>query len=94
MSAYEEIRERTHELERAFYALLDSCDSYVRTAGKLLEEQEALPEPNPQLVNRLRNLSRNVERISKILEDDALTLLLPVLDRLFAVERAERGVDI
>jgi hypothetical protein len=39
-------------------------------------------------------MSGRISRIITILEDDALTELLPLLDRLFTLERAERGEDI
>ncbi|MGH9245240.1 MAG: hypothetical protein ACRD29_13175 [Acidimicrobiales bacterium] len=94
MSAYEQVRERTEALEAAFYALLAACDAYRSTVDGLRFTEEASQEPNPQLVHRLAQLSGWVGDITRIVEDDALTKLLPVLDRLFAVERAEAGVDI
>lgn len=39
-------------------------------------------------------ISGRISRIITILEDDALTEMLPIIDRLFALERAERGEDI
>ena len=94
MTPHEQMEERTRELEDAFYRLLDACDEYLQTAERLLAEEKAKDEPRAQLVHRLEQLSRNVGRISEILEDDALTILLPVLDRLFALKNAEVGKDI
>jgi hypothetical protein len=45
-------------------------------------------------VHRLEQMSGRISRIIEILEDDALTEMLPVIDRLFTLERAERGEDI
>jgi hypothetical protein len=45
-------------------------------------------------VRRLDQLSDRISRIIKILEDDALTEMLWIIDRRFALERAERGEDI
>jgi hypothetical protein len=39
-------------------------------------------------------MSARISRITTILEDEALTEMLPILDRLFTLERAERGEDI
>jgi hypothetical protein len=39
-------------------------------------------------------MSGRVSRIIAILENEALTEMLPMLDRLFTLERAERGEDI
>ncbi len=94
MTAYEQMRERTEALEQAFYALLDACDAYRRTAGELVAGEVAAEGSREQLVHRLRQLSGRAEELVRVLEDDALTILLPMLDRLFAIERAERGVDI
>lgn len=59
-----------------------------------MAQEEGASEPRPQLVHRLRQLSGRVERIIQVLEGNALTEMLPMLDRLFAVERAEQGIDI
>lgn len=91
---HELLAERTQALETSFYALLDVCDEYRDTIRALLAQEEDASEPRPQLVHRLRQLSGRIERIVHILEDDALTEMLPMLDRLFAVERAEQGIDI
>lgn len=91
---HERLAELTQALETSFYALLDVCDEYRDTVRALLAEEEEASEPRRQLVHRLRQLSGRIERIIQILEDDALTEMLPMLDRLFAVERAEQGIDI
>lgn len=91
---HEQLAERTAALETAFYALLAVCDDYRATVQGLLAAEEDAPAPREQLVHRLRQLGGRIDRLVSILEDDALTELLPMLDRLFAVERAEQGIDI
>lgn len=91
---YEQMSARTEALETAFYALLDVCDQYRETVGTLLADEKSAAGPRPQLVHRLEQLSGRIGQLVGILEDDALTVMLPMLDRLFAVKRAEAGVDI
>lgn len=94
MSASEEMAVRTTELETSMYALLDSCDAYRETVERLLTEENAAAEPREQLTHRLEQLSTRITRITQIVEDDALSILLFMVDRLFAIERAEQGIDI
>lgn len=94
MSAHEQMKARTEALETAFYDLLDACDDYRRTAAELLEAENESDESREQLVHRLRQLSGRADDLKRVLEDDALTIMLPMLDRLFALQNAERGLDI
>lgn len=94
MKPHEVMAERTSQLEAAFYELLAVCDRYRTAAEELLASERAGDEPRQQLIHRLEQMSGRVERIITILEDEALTELLPILDRLFTLERAERGEDI
>lgn len=94
MKPHEVMAERTSELETAFYDLLDVCDRYRLSVQGLLTDEKAAPEPREQLVHRLEQMSGRVSRIIAILENEALTEMLPMLDRLFTLERAERGEDI
>lgn len=94
VSSHEEMKARTDQLDRAFYALLDACDNYRTTAAELLAAEKAAEEPRQQLVHRLQQLSGRADELVRVLEDDGLTILLPMLDRLFVIERAERGADI
>lgn len=94
MKPHEIMEEKTRSLETSFYALLEACDDYRQAAEKLLAAEHAADEPREQLVHRLQQLSGRVGTITRILEDEALTEMLTVLDRLFTLERAERGEDI
>lgn len=94
MKPHEVMATRTSELETSFYELLDVCDRYRTSVEELLAAEKDAEEPRVQLVHRLEQMSGRVNRIISILEDDALTELLPMLDRLFTLERAERGEDI
>jgi len=91
---HEVMKDKTAALEDAFYELLRVCDDYREATGDLLADERDSGAPREQLVHRLDQLSGRVSRIITILEDDALTELLPILDRRFALERAERGEDI
>lgn len=88
------VRERTAALEGAFYDLLGRCDEYRSAVDELLATERSAESPRDQLIHRLEQMSARITRIIGILEDDVLTELLPVLDRLFTLERAERGDDI
>lgn len=94
MTPHEVMKEKTQAVERSFYGLLDVCDDYRQTVEGLLAAEEASDESREQLVHRLRQMSGRITNIIRILEDEALTEMLPMLDRLFALERAERGEDI
>jgi hypothetical protein len=91
---HEVVAERTKALEASFYELLGVCDAYrTEVTGLIAAEREA-PEPRPQLIHRLEQMAGRMTRIIAILEDDVLSEMLPMIDRLFALERAERGEDI
>lgn len=94
MTPHERVAQRTAAVEAAFYRLLDECDAYRTTIEELVAAEERADEPRQQLLHRLRMLSGRVSNIIRILEDDALTEMLPILDRLFTIERAEEGIDI
>ena len=94
MKPHEVMKERTAGLETAFYDLLAVCDEYRTSLEELRTAERAAETPRDQLVHRLEQMSARISRIITILEDDALTELLPLLDRLFTLERAERGEDI
>jgi hypothetical protein len=91
---HEVMKEKTAALETAFYDLLAVCDEYRTSVDELLAAEQATETHREQLVHRLEQMSGRISRIITILEDDALSELLPILDRLFTLERAERGEDI
>lgn len=91
---HEIMKEKTVALEDAFYQLLRMCDDYGNAVHQLLANERDSDAPREQLVRRLDQLSDRISRIVTILEDDALTEMLWLLDRRFALERAERGEDI
>lgn len=94
MTPHEEMAARTEAVETAFYGLLDVCDEYRETVRRLLGAEESASEPREQLLHRLDQLSGRIDEVIRILEDDALTVMIPMFDRLFTIERAERGADI
>lgn len=94
MKPHEVMKERTAELEGAFYGLLEVCDDYRKSVDELLAAERSADEPREQLVHRLSQMSGRIANILTILEDEALTEMLPIIDRFFTLERAERGEDI
>lgn len=94
MKPHEVMQAKTRALEEAFYGLLEVCDDYRTTVDRLVAAEEESGEPREQLVHRLTQMAGRIDRIIRILEDEALTEVLPMLDRLFALERAEQGIDI
>ena len=94
MKPHEVMKERSAALETTFYDLLAVCDEYRTSVEELLTVERTADAPRDQLVHRLEQMSSRISRIITILEDDALTEMLPLLDRLFTLERAERGEDI
>ena len=91
---HEVIKGKTAALEDAFYELLRGSDDYRNAVHQLLADERSSGAPREQLVRRLDQLSDRISRIITILEDDALTEMLWIIDRRFALERAERGEDI
>ena len=94
MKPHEVMKEKTAALEDSFYELLRVSDDYRDAVQQLLAEERTSGAPREQLVRRLDQLSDRISRIITILEDDALTEMLWIIDRRFALERAERGEDI
>ena len=94
MKPHEVMSEKTAALEDSFYQLLGVADAYGNAVHQLLADERSSGAPRDQLVRRLDQLSDRISRIIKILEDDALTEMLWIIDRRFALERAEQGEDI
>ncbi len=94
MTKYEEVKAQTEPMEAAFYALLDRLDEYRELLDRLIAEEEAAAETNSPLVKRFRQFQTRAEKMTKILEDDALTEMLGMLDRLHAVKDTEEGTFI
>ena len=91
---HEVMKERTAALEETFFQLLRVADEYANAVQQLLADERSSASPRVQLEHRLDQLSVRISRIITILEDDALTEMLWIIDRRFALERAERGEDI
>lgn len=94
MKPHDVMKEKTAALEDAFYQLLRVADDYGNAVRQLLADEQVSGTPREQLVHRLDQLLDRITRIITILEDDALTEMLWIIDRRFALERAERGEDI
>jgi hypothetical protein len=91
---HDRVAEETRALESAVYGALDACDAYLGTVGALLDAEEAKDDPNEMVVKRLRQFRGKASAIVRILEDDALTEMLFLVDRLHALEAAEEGTFI
>ena len=94
MTKYEQVKAVTEPVEAAFYALLDRLDEYRELLDRLIGEEEAAAETNAPLVKRFRQFQVRADKITQLLEDDALTQMLGMLDRLHAVKDTEEGTFI
>jgi len=91
VSMYEQVAAHTASVESGFYALLDSLDQYRALLEGFIEELSAAEEPNGPLIKRFRAFIGRAEAMERILEDDVLTEMLSMLDRLHAVKDTEEG---
>lgn len=94
MTMYEQVAALTGPVETAFYELLDRLDDYSELLARLIAELEAEVEPNKPLLKRFRSFTTKAENMTKILEDQVLTEMLTLIDRLHAVKDAEEGTFI
>lgn len=91
MTIHDVVVEKSKALESAVHAALDAADDYLETMRRLIAEQQASDEPNNKLVGRFGQFVSHGEHIVTVLEDEVLTDLNFMLDRLFAVDLAEKG---
>jgi hypothetical protein len=91
VSAYERVRPQAAELERAFYAALESADRYAALMDALVAEEAAKPERNAELIRRLRHQRRETDELVAALEQQPLEALLRILDRVLMVKHTEEG---
>jgi uncharacterized membrane protein YccC len=88
---YERAKPAADELERAFYGALEAADRYAALMDALAEEEEGRPEPNPELVRRLRHQRSEVGELASALEAAPLEALLRIIDRVLMIKRTEEG---
>jgi len=88
---HEIVVDKTKAMEAAIHAALDAADAYLETIKSLLAQREADDEPNEELINRYRQFVKRGQNIIDEIEDQPLTDLNFCLDRLFAVDLAEKG---
>ena len=91
MSAYERAQAQAAELERAFYAALEAADRYAALMDALAAEEAAKPEPNAELVRRVRHQRRETGELVAALEQKPLEALLRILDRVLMIKHTEEG---
>ncbi len=91
---HDAVEPKTRELEEAVYGALDACDAYLETVREHLAAEEAKPEPNAAVVKRLRLFEKKASAMVTVIEDDAITELLTLVDRLHALADAELGTFI
>ena len=94
VSKYEQVKEVTAPIESTFYELLDHLDEYRDLLARLIAQEESEAEPNAALIKRFRQFTSRADTMVKHLEDDVLTQMLWLLDRLFAVKDTEEGTFI
>ena len=91
MSAYDRARPQAAELERAFYAALETADRYAALLDVLVAEEEAKDDPNPELIRRFRHQRRETAELTAALEAQPLEALLRILDRVLMIKHTEEG---
>ncbi len=94
MSKYDQVKDLTAPIESTFYELLDRLDEYRDLLARLITEEEMAAEPNAALIKRFRQFTAKADAMVESLEDDALTQMLWLIDRLFAVKDTEEGTFI
>ena len=94
MTKYEQVKAQTEPVEAAFYGLLDRLDEYRELLDRLIAEELAADETNAPLVKRFRQFQVRADKMTQILEDEVLTQMLGMLDRLHAVKDTEEGTFI
>jgi hypothetical protein len=91
VSEHEIVVDKTKAMEAAIHAALDAADDYLETIRSLLAAQQAADAPNKELVGRYGQFIKRATNIIEAIEDGPLNDLNFCLDRLFAVDLAERG---
>ncbi|MDH3499716.1 MAG: hypothetical protein OEM97_06310 [Acidimicrobiia bacterium] len=91
VTVYEQVGAETRAMEAAVYAALDAIDGYAEAVARLAAEQQASADPNDMLIKRLHQFGAKAHAMTKIIEDDVITEMLFCVDRLFAVDLAEKG---
>lgn len=91
VTMHDQVTNVTRTMEAAIYAALESIDTYAETLTRLIAEQQASAEPNEKLIKRFNQFLARATSMTSVMEDHVITDLLFCLDRLFAVEMAERG---
>jgi hypothetical protein len=91
---HDAVEVKTRELEDAVYAALDACDAYLETVRAHLAAETSKPEPNAAVVKRLKMFEKKASAMVTVIEDDAITEMLSLIDRLHALGDAELGIFI
>ncbi len=91
VTIHEQVADVTRAMESAIYAALESIDAYTDTLTRLIGEQQTSAQPNEKLIKRFNQFLARAASMTTVIEDHVITELLFCLDRLFAVEMAERG---
>lgn len=91
MTEHEIVVEKTRAMEAAIHAALDAADDYLETIRSLRAAQQESATPNQALIGRYGQFIKRAGSIIEAIEDRPLTDLNFCLDRLFAVDLAERG---
>lgn len=90
-TAYERVKPVVDRLDDRFHALLAVCDEYADLLDTLIAEEQARPEPNPELVRRYAHQRREVDELRERLETDAMDTLLRIVDRILMIRTTEEG---
>ena len=88
---HEIIADKTKNMESAVHAAIDAIEDYRDTCAKLIDDDAASDDPNEKLQGRLGQFVKRSDQMVASIEDDVLTPLNFLLDRLFSVKMAEDG---
>ena len=84
-------KDHTDRIKARYDELTVACDQYLETLGRLIEEEQAKPEPNQALIGRLRGNSATAGEFLDILESVAHDGLIRATDRVIMVKIAAEG---
>jgi len=94
VSKHDEVKAHTEPVEAGFYALLGRLDEYRELLERFVVEENSSDEPNRALVKRFEQFLGKAGAMAQILEDEVLSEMLWLIDRLHAVKDTEEGTFI
>lgn len=94
MSVYEQFKEKCESLQNGLDALLDEAEGLIEWIDNTADEMEGSPESSMKLLaKRLRNgpQRREVTNFIEAIDGPAADALMRISDRLYRIQRSEKG---